>query len=201
MPAWSPQGRCRNRLILRCTNPTIQKILRPLSWGTLNHVIQRKLVIFVMISLVRCMAVRQDFISPTGDIAFDNLSIYKEYNQIVGKLGLPAYNVHGNHDMNLDVSHDSLAAETFKRHFGPADYSFNYGKVHFVVLDNVRYNGWDSDKNKNGGYTGYLNKRQLQWLKRRLKECTARLSCGDKYPYSHKITGIRWCQHQPYQSS
>lgn len=104
-----------------------------------------------------------------GDIAFDNLSIYKQYNQIVGKLGLPAYNVHGNHDMNLDVSHDSLAAETFKRHFGPADYSFNYGKVHFVVLDNVQYNGWDSDKNKNGGYTGYLNKRQLQWLKEDLK--------------------------------
>ncbi len=43
-----------------------------------------------------------------GDIAFDDLSIYKEYNQIVGKLGLPAYNVHGNHDMNLDVSHEDF---------------------------------------------------------------------------------------------
>ena len=34
-----------------------------------------------------------------GDIAFDDLSLYEEYNQIVGKLGLPAYGVHGNHDM------------------------------------------------------------------------------------------------------
>ena len=104
-----------------------------------------------------------------GDIAFDDLSLYEEYNQIVGKLGLPSYNVHGNHDMNYDVPHDSLAGETFKRYFGPADYSFNYGKVHFVVLDNVRYNGWDSDKNTNGSYAGYLNQRQLNWLEEDLK--------------------------------
>lgn len=104
-----------------------------------------------------------------GDIAFDDLSLYNEYTQIVGKLGLPSYNVHGNHDMNYDVPHDSLAGETFKRYFGPADYSFNYGKVHFVVLDNVRYNGWDSAKNKNGSYTGYLNQRQLNWLQEDLK--------------------------------
>jgi len=110
-----------------------------------------------------------EFYIAHGDIAFDDLSIYNEYNQIVGKLGLPAYNVHGNHDMNYDVSHDSLATETFKRYFGPADYSFNYGKVHFVVLDNVRYNGWDEVKNINGGYTGYLNQRQLNWLKEDLE--------------------------------
>ena len=94
---------------------------------------------------------KAEFYMAHGDIAFDNLSIYEEYNQIVGKLGLPAYNVHGNHDMNYVVPHDSLATETFKRYFGPADYSFNYGKVHFVVLDNVRYYGWDSANDKNGG--------------------------------------------------
>ncbi len=100
-----------------------------------------------------------------GDIAFDDLSIYEEYNQVVGKLAIPIYNVHGNHDMNFDVSHDSLATETFKQHFGPADYSFNYGKVHFVVLDNVHYEGWDSINDKNGSYYGHLNDQQLQWLK------------------------------------
>jgi hypothetical protein len=100
-----------------------------------------------------------------GDIAFDDLSLYEEYNQIVGTLGLPAYNVHGNHDMNYDVPHDSLASETFKRYFGPADYSFNYGKVHFIVLDNVRYSGWDYENNKKGSYVGHLSNRQINWLR------------------------------------
>ena len=100
-----------------------------------------------------------------GDIAFDDLSLYQEYNQIVGTLGIPAYNVHGNHDMNYDVPHDSLATETFKRHFGPADYSFNYGKVHFVVLDNVAYSGWNYETKSHGSYIGQLNEKQLTWIK------------------------------------
>ena len=105
-----------------------------------------------------------------GDIAFDDLSLYQEYNQIVGTLGVPAYNVHGNHDMNYDVSHDSLSTETFKRHFGPADYSFNYGKVHFVVLDNVAYSGWDHQNNRHGTYVGQLSEKQLTWLENDLSQ-------------------------------
>ena len=41
--------------------------------------------------------------------------------------------------MNYDVQADSLSDETFESYFGPASYSFNYGKVHFIVLDDIRY--------------------------------------------------------------
>lgn len=99
-----------------------------------------------------------------GDIAYDDLSIYDQYNRAVGKLGIPAYNVYGNHDMNFRVSDDRFAAETFRRIFGPEYYSFDYGNVHFVLLDNVDYAGWDSEKNRAGRYRGFISERQLQWL-------------------------------------
>jgi len=106
-----------------------------------------------------------EFYLALGDIAFDNLNIYGMYNQVVSKLGIPAYNVHGNHDMNYLADSDRYAAETFKRIFGPPDYSFNYGRVHFIILDDVEYKGWNPEKNRSGGYRGFLNERQLQWLK------------------------------------
>ena len=54
-------------------------------------------------------------------------------------IGLPWYNVMGNHDMNYDVKEDSLSDENFELHFGPANYAFNYGKAHFIVLDDILY--------------------------------------------------------------
>ncbi len=45
----------------------------------------------------------------------------------------------GNHDMNYDAVADSLSDETFESNFGPANYAFNYGQAHFIVLDNILY--------------------------------------------------------------
>jgi predicted phosphodiesterase len=104
-----------------------------------------------------------------GDIVWDNLALYERYNKIVGTLDLPAYNVHGNHDMDFDVPTDEYATETFRRIYGPEYYSFDYGEVHFIVLDDVRYNGWNKEENKRGGYIGEISERQLQWLENDLK--------------------------------
>ncbi|HID39646.1 MAG TPA: metallophosphoesterase [Calditrichaeota bacterium] len=110
-----------------------------------------------------------DFYLALGDIAYDNLKTYPPYLEAVSVLNVPQYNVLGNHDMNYRAKDDGQSAETFKRYFGPADYSFNYGKTHFIILDNVQYMGWDSVKNKHGRYRGFLNKQQLQWLKNDLR--------------------------------
>ena len=37
-----------------------------------------------------------------GDISFDNKETYLPYNQATGRVGIPFYNVHGNHDGNYD---------------------------------------------------------------------------------------------------
>lgn len=71
-----------------------------------------------------------------GDIVFDDLSIYPEHNRMIARLNIPWYNVIGNHDLNYDASQRRYANETFESVFGPSYYSFDYGRVHFVALDN-----------------------------------------------------------------
>jgi hypothetical protein len=100
-----------------------------------------------------------------GDIMYDDLSFYDQMNSVVGQIGIPAYHVMGNHDMNPRVTDYMYEAETFKRIYGPDYYSFNYGRVHFVVLNSVKYKGWNQKEDKRGGYIGYVHERQLEWLK------------------------------------
>ncbi|MBN2561336.1 MAG: calcineurin-like phosphoesterase family protein [Phycisphaerae bacterium] len=76
-----------------------------------------------------------------GDVVYDDLGLFEPYNGVVSTIGIPWYNVHGNHDMNYDVTSDELADETWERVYGPPTYSFDWGPVHFVVLDDVMYDG------------------------------------------------------------
>jgi hypothetical protein len=100
-----------------------------------------------------------------GDILYNDLSLYNQMHQVVGQIGIPVHHVIGNHDMNFQVPDHIHEAETFKRFHGPDYYSFNYGKVHFVILNSIKYNGWNQKENKAGRYTGYLHDKQLTWLK------------------------------------
>ena len=72
-----------------------------------------------------------------GDIVGDNLTFFSPLNQAVAKLGIPWYNVLGNHDINYMAPTDELSDETFESVYGPATYAFVYGDVHFIVVDNV----------------------------------------------------------------
>ena len=38
-----------------------------------------------------------------GDIMFDDLSLYERYNAIIGTIGLPWWNIGGNHDLNFEA--------------------------------------------------------------------------------------------------
>ncbi len=96
-----------------------------------------------------------------GDLMFDDLSLFEYYNQVVAQIGIPFYNVPGNHDRNYDAPTDELSLETFKKAYGPPYYSFNYGKVHFIVLDDVLHFIDEEGKAK---YKGGLDEQQLYWL-------------------------------------
>lgn len=106
-----------------------------------------------------------EFYLALGDLADNNLSTYEQYSRAVAQIGVPAFHVPGNADLNARTDSDDFSLETYRRIFGPPNYSFEYGKVHFVVLDNVEYFGWDSGKNQKGSYRGYLSQQQLLWLK------------------------------------
>ena len=91
-----------------------------------------------------------------GDIMFDDLAFYPEYERGVQAMGLPFFQVVGNHDLDFQARSAELTTSTFMRHFGPTYYSFDVGAVHYVVLQDVLYHG--------SGYVGYIDERQLQWL-------------------------------------
>ncbi len=100
-----------------------------------------------------------------GDEVGDNPNLYGPYKQAIQKLGVPWFHVMGNHDMNYDAQTDSLSDESFEAAFGPNNYAFNSGKVHFVVLDNILY----PDPRDGKGYQGGLRPDQLDFIENDLK--------------------------------
>ncbi len=100
-----------------------------------------------------------------GDIAFDNLDVFEAQARAIAVLGIPWYNVIGNHDINYDARRDRHSDETFERIFGPAYYSFDYGPVHFLVLDDVE---WLINEEGEGDYQGGLGQQQLDFIRRDL---------------------------------
>ena len=91
-----------------------------------------------------------------GDIMFDDLTLYPEWERAVQRMGVPFYQVIGNHDLDYTSRTDEGASETFRSRFGPTAYSFDVGAIHYVMLDNVFWHG--------AGYLGYLDGRQLAWM-------------------------------------
>jgi len=83
-----------------------------------------------------------------GDLTFDNLHLFEPQNRVIARLGIPWYNVIGNHDINTGQP-DRHDDETFERVFGPGTYAFQWGSVFFIVLDNV-YSTGDGWKPKFG---------------------------------------------------
>jgi len=100
-----------------------------------------------------------------GDLVGDNLSMHKPYLKTTAQVGVPWYNLMGNHDMDYDAAADSLADETFEASFGPANYSFNYGNAHFIILDDILY----PDPRDQKGYWGGFRKSQLDFVENDLK--------------------------------
>lgn len=97
-----------------------------------------------------------------GDIVSDRPQYYDTMKKMIASTAVPFMYVIGNHDLTLEVRSDDLSKETFRKNFGPDYYSFNRGKVHYVVLDDVFYVA------RAYYYIGYLPEKQLNWLEQDL---------------------------------
>ncbi len=98
-----------------------------------------------------------------GDIAFDNLDTMEPLNKAIALLGIPWYNVMGNHDINYDADRRRYANETFERIYGPSYYSFDYGQVHFLVLDDIEW--LVNPETGKGRYRGGIGEEQLEFIR------------------------------------
>jgi hypothetical protein len=98
-----------------------------------------------------------------GDLVWDNHALFPDYNEAIAKTGIPFFQVIGNHDMDYRMGGDETSDVTFKQFYGPTYYSFNRGRAHYVVLDDVRYLGVERE------YDGYITEDQLAWLAKDLQ--------------------------------
>lgn len=97
-----------------------------------------------------------------GDIISYDHTFYETYNQTAQRSGLTFFSTPGNHDMTLYGRTFETSPSKWEAVFGPACYSFNVGKVHYVVLNDNFYIGRDYF------YIGYIDERQFRWLERDL---------------------------------
>ena len=97
-----------------------------------------------------------------GDIVWDELNLFEAHNKAVEQMGIPFFQCLGNHDMDYNKGDDAVSDNSFQAAYGPTWYSFNRGKAHYVVLDDVRYLGKERE------YDGYITQQQLDWLKKDL---------------------------------
>ena len=97
-----------------------------------------------------------------GDLVGDNLNLFQPLNEVMATVGIPWYNVYGNHDMNRTVTDDQYADETFERVYGPTCYSFDWGPVHFINIDNVNF--FRNAENQ-PAYSSQVGEKQLTFIK------------------------------------
>jgi hypothetical protein len=99
---------------------------------------------------------------------YDNKYYFPEYLNTVNiqLKGLQIFHTMGNHDNDYKAKSDVAAAAQYINHIGPTYYSFNIGKVNYVVMDDIDCNGYDGTTSRN--YVKNLSADQLNWLEKDL---------------------------------
>jgi len=97
-----------------------------------------------------------DFNIFLGDLVNDKLDLLSPVKELLENIPTPSWTLLGNHDR--DVIKEYAMNNAFNTHYGADTYSFNYGKVHFIVLNNVFATGKRT-------YEGRINTDQLQFVK------------------------------------
>jgi len=117
------------------------------------------------------------YVLTLGDLTWDgywykNNFTLANYVPYMNRINAPVFNTIGNHDNNPYVVGDWGSQQFFRDVLGPNYYSFNLGRVHYLVLDDIVYNN-------TGGAQGIVGKRdyinnitseQIEWIKKDLEK-------------------------------
>ena len=76
--------------------------------------------------------------------------------------GLQIFHTMGNHDNDYKAKNDFDAAFQYVRDIAPTYYSYNIGKIHFIVLDDIDCSDYDGTESRN--YEKNFTSDQLDWL-------------------------------------
>ena len=104
-----------------------------------------------------------------GDMTWDlywysNSYYFPQYlNTINSQIkNLQIFHTMGNHDNDFQTRSDYDAAVKYVDQICPTYYSFNIGKVHYVVMDDIDCSSYDGTESRN--YVNSLSAEQLDWL-------------------------------------
>ncbi len=75
---------------------------------------------------------------------------------------LQVFHTIGNHDYDYKATSDIEAAGKFVDYVAPTYYSFNIGKIHYIVLDDIDCSNYDGTTSRN--YEKKISSEQLDWL-------------------------------------
>ncbi len=104
-----------------------------------------------------------------GDMTWDlywysNSYYFPQYLNTVNSQikNLQIFHTMGNHDNDFQTRSDYDAAVKYVDQICPTYYSFNIGKVHYVVMDDIDCSSYDGSTSRN--YVKNLSAEQLDWL-------------------------------------
>lgn len=116
-----------------------------------------------------------------GDLVYNWMFTYDDYVDVLGKATLPMFSAIGNHDFDQNNLFETrLGSQFFEAYLAPLNYSFNIGKMHFIVLNTIDYSRSDVKTRYKEG----LDDATCQWLENDLK-------------FVPKETTIVVCGHAP----
>ena len=116
------------------------------------------------------------FVITGGDLIMDALaqtegradSLYNLYTETIKGFKMPVYNTMGNHEVfgyypqsGVDSSHPLYGDRMYEQKLGKRFYVFDFSGWRFYVLDSV-------DEWAEGGYYGFVDKEQMDWLEKDL---------------------------------
>ena len=119
---------------------------------------------------------KPDFVLVCGDLVRDALRVpeeeakryYQLYVDNIKQFTVPVWNVPGNHELFGIERHLSLVSprhplygrKMYAHYLGPNYYSFNFGGIHFIGLDDIDF--------EDTWYYGKIDSLQMSWLKQDL---------------------------------
>ncbi len=97
-----------------------------------------------------------------GDIIGDWMDDFStDVQQACASSGVPFFALMGNHDYKASAPTNEASKVIYTDNYGPTYYSFDYGQMHYVVLDDVFF--------FSRHYIGYIEESQLNWLRQDLQ--------------------------------
>ena len=101
-----------------------------------------------------------------GDLVFNDMSKLDDYVNVIAESEVPMFHAIGNHDHDQTTFYETLLGTIhFEEYLTPSYYSFNIGKVHYVIVNDISFS-------RNGFKERYrlgLEYWHYKWLERDLQ--------------------------------